>query len=114
MSFRPSLVAPTVGSGEVEGSQNYRFQRQDPPNHPFGKPYFPYFHLPTLQDATIASSGFGHEHFTISHAKQLSFLMPFENDRLYLRELPPFVRFLMEHWLLRYSQNRHRHGGSGG
>jgi len=26
---------------------------------------------------------------------QLSFLMPFKNDRLHLRELPPFVRFLI-------------------
>ena len=30
-----------------------------------------------------------------SHAKPIKFLMPFENDRLHLRELPPFVRFLI-------------------
>jgi len=35
----------------------------------------------------------------ISHPamqNQLSFLMAFENGRLHLRELPPFVRFLIE------------------
>jgi len=34
---------------------------------------------------------FGRDDFTASDAKQLSFLIPFVDDRLYLREPLPFV-----------------------
>jgi len=93
------LVAPTVGSGEVEGSQNY-VSAPRPPNNPFGNPYriFTSQHgktpQPLLRDPkpqTTVRLIACREHFTASDAKPIKSFNAVQNDRLRLRELPQFV-----------------------